>query len=328
MEDGQNLNLEIKSLFDLLKSQAIEYNQSLDQFKFRSLELEKLIKEYSDLKESITEDIQKKNKQYDEKITNFIDYISYQYEKLKNEYKQLKNFNQINSRQENLLNKVDDFHQDTKDKFDKLINEVETYKQEIFDTSVKYKDKAKNTLIEIISDSKENIESSISEKTNELKEEIIFRQRKIEGLLKAYETDLKDLQREVTINRTEYLELINEIQEKIDNEDPAAKVDNKSLIDNLSLKVEDINGRLSIIEKTDLKTVSKSDNQSNVQKNLNNKQVDNTNYDITNDIVNLKNHMRELQYELEESDKKNKSAYIIAFMSIVFALISIIITFI
>lgn len=322
MENTDQIREEIRFLFETIKKQALQYNAAFENFSLMKSQFERMVKEISDFQGNMTEDISKKSNQFDTKMTDFFQYISREYDSLKKEYRLVKNLNILNEQQENLVEQLRDFLSQSENKFDTLFSNVEEYRKDIKNIHSKAKNDSEKTLNDMISSFKDKIDSSVEDKTEDIKNDLIFRQRRIEGILKNLEKEVKDLQREFTINKNHFIELVEKLNFKIDNEDPQAKQDNKSLIDRLDIRLEEISQIVNVFENEIESLKNETPETTSSSEGIITNETDNSL------ILNLRTKVTELGIDVNEYDKRAKTAYIIAFMSIVFSLIAILITFV
>jgi chromosome segregation ATPase len=162
---------------------------------------------------------------------------------------------------------------------------------------------------------------NIDEKTEKIKEEIIFRQRKIEGLLKNNESELKALQREFTIKKNDFNEKIEEIKQLADSSNVSKGNGKNPVIDNLQFMIDELNSSITSIE-NDVSSLSRliDDNLTYTPKHQSG--GDNSAF------LSVNKKLKTFEDDINEQDKRVKTSYIVAFMSIVFALISILLTFV
>ncbi len=322
MDNSEQFRNEINKLFETVKKQAMEYSNAFENFRMMQNEFRELTNNLSSFKSDFTIDIEKKSEQYDIKVRNFLEYVSLEYQKLKKEYKTIKNINQLNDEQEKIVSHLRGFMDDSAIKFDDIYKNALKYQDDIKNISSNIKKDAEMLLAELSKSFEEKINSTIDEKTNKVKDDIIFRQRKIEGLLKNNESELKGLQREFTINKNKFYEEIEELKLSINNEDPAAKTDNKSLIDNLNFRMDEMTSKLEAYENDLNSLTGLLDNGNNVQPYQKSSTVDSGFQTVINKKI------KSFEEDINEQDKRVKTAYIVAFMSIVFALISILLSFV
>lgn len=322
MDNSEQFSNEINKLFETVKKQAMDYSNAFENFQMMQNEFNDLNSKINIFKNDFIQDMEKKSEQYDNKIRDFLQYVSLEYQKLKREYKTIKNINKLNDEQEKIVSDLKDLFKDSTEKFEEIYQKALEYQDDMQTYSNKIKKDAEKLLNELSKSFEDKINNSIEEKTNKVKDDIIFRQRKIEGLLKNNESELKGLQREFTINNNKFKESIEEIKLSIDNEDPAAKTYNKSLIDTLNVKIDEMNARFNTLEH-EVSSVSRLIDSNDSKQNYNS-----VSSQDSSAIPFLNKKIKGFEDDITEQDKRVKTAYIVAFMSIVFALISILLTFV
>lgn len=322
MDTKEQFTKEISTLFETVKIQAVEYSNAFENFRLMVNEFQELNNQISAFKLEFSKDVQKRIEQYDKKMQEFVEYVSMEYNKLKKEYQLVKDINKLHSENTEIRDKLKRFLKDSEEKFNSIYKNVESQKKDINNIKEKALKDTEKLLNDLTKSFEDKISTTIDEKTEKIKEEIVFRQRKIEGLLQNNESELKALQREFTIKKNDFNEQIKELKDLVEKKDIASGKESNPIIDNIHFMIDELNSTIASLERdvsalsglVDDKTTISSDS---FQSNRNNP-----------DFLIVDKKLKYFEEEISEQDKRVKTSYIIAFMSIVFALISILLTFV
>lgn len=322
MPKTDEITKDILSLFDKIKEQAALYNHSFELIEDKKNEFSKLVDELNMFIYQMKLENHDLVRKYTSRYKELQSYIQQNYDKLKKEYSEIKNFNQLLQEHQEAVEELEIFRYESEHEFENHIKDIEEFKLN-FDRSLeKYKNKAEKSIKKILEDSNEKIEARLDEKIGKLRDDIVFRQKRIEGLLLSYEQELKDLQREVTASKNELLIKINEITDHLEQEETVSIEDLSVQTDHMFLKMDEFKDRLDTIDEKQENLLNNlgqsSETNPGTDKNMNISITDSP------DLSKLKIAVTKLKSDLDETENKLKTVSTVAYISIGICLIAVI----